>query len=53
MGLQAVIGLLARHTASYMELSAAAASEWRGAWVRRVVMLLVALVAGVAGICAL
>jgi len=53
MGLQAVVGLLARHTASYVELSAAAASEWRGAWMRRIVMLLVALVASVAGICAL
>jgi len=53
MGLQAVIGLLARHTASYVELGAAAAAEWHGAWMRRIVLLLVALVAGIAGICAL
>jgi uncharacterized membrane protein YqjE len=53
MGLQALIGLLARHAASYVDLSAAAASEWRGAFMRRLALLYVALAAGVAGMAAL
>lgn len=53
MGFQALIGLLARHAASYVELSAAVASEWRGAWVRRFVLLWLALATGVAGVVAL
>ena len=53
MGLQAVIGLLARHTASYVELGAAAAAEWHSAWTRRVGLLLLALATGIAGVAAL
>jgi hypothetical protein len=53
MGLQALIGLLARHAASYVELSAAAAAELRNAWVRRFLMLWLALATGIAGAAAL
>lgn len=53
MGLQALIGLLARHAASYVDLGAAAAAEWRSALVRRVELLCVALVASIAGVAAL
>ena len=53
MGLQAVIGLLARHTVSYVELGAAAAAEWQSVWMRRVGLLLLALATGIAGIAAL
>jgi hypothetical protein len=53
MGLQALIGLLARHTASYVELGVAAAAEWRSAWMRRFTLLLLALATGIAGVIAL
>src|SRR5689334_14199325 len=53
MGLQALIGLLARHAGSYMELGAAAAAEWRGAWMRRFVLLWLALATGIVGVAAL
>lgn len=53
MGLQAAIGLLARHTASYLELGAAAAAEWHSAWMRRIGLLLLALATGIAGVSAL
>ncbi len=53
MGLQALIGLLARHAASYMDLGAAAASEWRSALMQRIALLGMALALGVAGLVAL
>jgi len=53
MGLPGLIGLLARHAASYVELGAAAATEVRGAWMRRFLMLWVALATGIAGVAAL
>jgi MFS family permease len=53
MGLQGLIGLLARHAASYVELGAAAAAEWRSAWRRRFVLLWLAMATGIAGAAAL
>jgi|SRR5689334_19008703 hypothetical protein len=53
MGLQALIGLLARHAASYVDLGAAAASEWRGAVMRRFALLWLAFATGIAGVAAL
>jgi len=51
--IQALLRLLLQHAGSYAELGAAAAAEYRSAWARRLVMLLVAIVSGIAGIAAL
>jgi hypothetical protein len=53
MGVQVLIGQLARHAASYVELGAAAASELRSACMRRFALLLLALATGIAGMAAL
>lgn len=53
MGLQALFGLLARHAASYVGLTAAAAAEWRDAWIKRFTLLYLAIIAGAAGLAAL
>ena len=50
--LQALFGLLVQHASSYAELGAAAAAEYRRAWARRCVLLLVAVATGIAGIAA-
>jgi hypothetical protein len=50
MGLQALFGLLAQHAASYVGLTAAAATEWREAWVRRFTLLCLAIATGTAGL---
>jgi H+/Cl- antiporter ClcA len=51
--LQALFKLLMRHASSYVELGAAAAAEIRNAWARRIVLLLVGLIAGLVGVVAL
>jgi hypothetical protein len=53
MGLQALFGLLTRHAASYVGLTAAAAAEWRDAWMRRFTLLCLAIAAGTAGLATL
>lgn len=51
--LEAVIQQLARHFAPYLELGVAAADEYRGAVVRRLVLLLLAIPVALVGIAAL
>ena len=51
--LQALLTLLMRHASSYVELGAAAAAEYRTAWTRRIVVRLVGITAGFAGVMAL
>lgn len=46
----ALLAPLGSHLASYAELGAAVAEEYRAAWVRRLVWAAVALLAGVAGL---
>jgi uncharacterized membrane protein YqjE len=53
VGVSALAPLLMRHLASYAELGAAAAAEYRSAWTRRLCLLLVGMVAALAGIMAL
>ncbi len=49
MHAQALLLQLARHFGCYVQLGAEAASEYRSAWVRRAVLVLVALaISGVA-----
>jgi len=48
----AVLEVLAQHLSSYAELGAAAASEYRGAWTRLLVWLVVGLVCALAGLAA-
>jgi uncharacterized membrane protein YqjE len=51
--LQALLTLLMRHASSYVELGAAAAAEYRKAWARRFVLLLIGITAAFAGVLAL
>ena len=44
MRLHAILLALSRHLGSYMELGAAAAAEYRAAWIRRALLLLLAAV---------
>jgi hypothetical protein len=53
LGAQALIRLLAQHASAYAQLGAAAAAEYRGVWVRRIVLVLVAALTGMAGLAAL
>jgi uncharacterized membrane protein YqjE len=53
MQTQAVLMQLARHLSCYVQLGATAASEYRSAWVRRLVLMVVALVTFAAGLVAL
>jgi uncharacterized membrane protein YqjE len=53
VGVSALAPLLMRHLASYAELGAAAASEYRSAWARRLCLLVLGMVAALAGIVAL
>lgn len=50
MRVLALLAPLGSHLASYAELGAAVAGEYRAAWVRRLVWAAVALFAGVAGL---
>jgi len=52
MQTQALLLQLARHLSCYVQLGATAAGEYRSAWVRRVVLMLVAVVTMVAGLVA-
>ena len=53
MRAQVLIRLLAQHIGSYLELVAGAMDEYRGAWVRRLALALVAVMTGIAGAAAL
>jgi hypothetical protein len=53
MRIHALLLLLAQHIGSYMELGAAAATEYRSAWVRRAVWVTAGLMAGLTGLLAL
>jgi hypothetical protein len=53
MRAQALLLQLARHLGYYLQLGAVAAAEYRGACMRRVVMMLVGVVTGVIGLAAL
>jgi len=50
MPTHALLLQLGRHLLCYLQLGATAAAEYRSAWVRRVVMLLVGLVVAVIGV---
>jgi hypothetical protein len=51
--IHAVVRLLAQHALSYVELGAAAAAEYRSAWVRRFVLVLAGLLTALVGLAAL
>jgi uncharacterized membrane protein YqjE len=53
MRLPAVLRALARHLGIYAQLGAAAAVEYRSAWLRRIWLAVAAIIAFVAGSCAL
>lgn len=53
MRAQALLLQLVRHLGYYLQLGAVAAAEYRGACLRRVVMMLVAVVTGIVGLAAL
>ena len=53
MGVSALAPLLVRHLASYAQLGAAAASEYRGACARRLLLLVFGVVGAVTGVEAL
>ncbi|MET0279569.1 MAG: hypothetical protein ABW278_00395 [Steroidobacteraceae bacterium] len=53
MRIHALLLLLAQHIGSYMELGAAAATEYRSAWVRRAVLVTTGLAVGIVGLVAL
>ncbi len=53
MPYQALLLQLVRHFGCYLQLGAAAAIEYRGTWLRRALLLLIAVVAGTAGLTAL
>jgi hypothetical protein len=53
MQVQALLLQLAQHLSSYLELGVSAATEFRSAWVRRVVLVLVAASLAIAGVAAL
>lgn len=53
MRMRALLLALARHLGTYFELGAAAAVEYRRAWIRRIVLLLVATTTCLAGCMAL
>ena len=48
-----VVRLLLQHASSYAELGAAAAAEYRSAWARRIILAVVGVAAGIAGLVAL
>jgi hypothetical protein len=50
---QALLLQLAQHLGSYLELGVSAMTEFRSAWVRRVVLVLVAAALAIAGVAAL
>lgn len=53
MRAQALLLQLAQHLGSYLELGVSAATEFRSAWARRVVLVLVAAALAIAGVAAL
>lgn len=53
MGARVLIRLLLQHLGSYLDLGAAAAAEYRSAWIRRVLLFVVAMATGIAGVVAL
>ncbi len=53
MRAQALLLQLAQHLGSYLELGVSAMTEFRSAWVRRVVLVLVAAALAIAGVAAL
>jgi MFS family permease len=53
MRLAVVLATLVRHLGTYVELGAEAASEVRSAWMRRIVLGMIAAVAFIGGSCAL
>ena len=53
MRIHALVRLLAQHALSYVELGAAAAAEYRSAWVRRSVLVLAGLLTALVGLSAL
>ena len=48
--IQSLLRLLVQHASSYGELAAAVAVEYRSAWVRRIVLLMVGIVTAIAGV---
>jgi hypothetical protein len=52
VGAQALVRLLLEHFGAYLNLGAAVAAEYRSAWARRLVLLLVAVVTAIAGVVA-
>jgi hypothetical protein len=53
MPYQALLLQLVRHLGCYLQLGAAAAVEYRSTWLRRALLILIAVVAGTAGLAAL
>lgn len=53
MGADALVGIVARHLSSYLELGASAAGEFRSALGRRAVCALVGMVLSIVGLLAL
>jgi hypothetical protein len=53
MPYQALLLQLVRHLGCYVQLGAQAAIEYRSTWLRRALLLLIAVLAGTAGIAAL
>ena len=53
MPYQALLLQLVRHLGCYVQLGASAAIEYRSTWLRRALLLLIAVVAGTAGLTAL
>jgi hypothetical protein len=53
MPTHALLLQLGRHLLCYLQLGATAAAEYRSAWVRRIVLLLVGMAAAMAGLVAL
>lgn len=49
MRIQALVRLLVQHLGSYLDLGAAAAAEYRSAWLRRLVLLIVGIATALAG----
>jgi hypothetical protein len=49
VGLRALLPALVRHLGTYLELGAAVAAEYQGAWVRRALLCLIAALALFAG----
>jgi hypothetical protein len=53
MRFQALLLQLAQHLGSYLELGVSAMAELRSAWIRRVILVLVAAALAIAGVAAL